>query len=215
MNHGFVAGQRTSLSRLFAPGFFIGQGLGHDPRLQAVLPRQSSRCRLLLLGRRDPRRPAASGGPINAGSAPFPSQFIFPGGQMCRNFDQLATTCQQNWQAAVDLLKQGFFSSFLGGLGRADLAMAANEAAKYPDPDRGLDQLLAKLPTQVLQPPKVKVEPSEVNLGILPIGDRSQPRAAFEQPGHAARLWLGRLGLQMANFRRGTWSRSKAISVWR
>lgn len=112
----------------------------------------------------------SGGGPINAGSAPFPSQFIFPGGQICRNFDQLAITCQQNWPAAVELLKQGFFSSFLGGLGRADLAMAANEASKYPDADRGLDQLLAKLPTQVLQPPKVKVEPSTINLGVLPMG---------------------------------------------
>jgi hypothetical protein len=110
------------------------------------------------------------GGPINAGSAPFPNQFIFPGGQICRNFDQLATACQHNWQAAVELLQQGFFSSFLGGLGRADLAMAAHEAAKYPDSDRGLDQLLAKLPTHVLQPPKVRVEPTEINLGVLPMG---------------------------------------------
>src|SRR5438067_221953 len=77
---------------------------------------------------------AGSGrGPIDAGSAPFPAQFVFPGGQMCRNFDQLATACQLNWAAAVDLLKQGFFAAFLGGMGRADLAMAAAEAAKFPD----------------------------------------------------------------------------------
>jgi hypothetical protein len=111
-----------------------------------------------------------AGGPINAGSAPFPNQFIFPGGQACRNFDQLATTCQNNWKAAVDLLKQGFFATFLGGLGRADLAMAAKEAAKFPDPDRGLDQLLAKLPTQVLQPPKLQVEPTTMSLGVLAMG---------------------------------------------
>src|SRR5947207_11688741 len=61
-------------------------------------------------------------GPIHAGSALFPSQFIFPNGQACRNFNQLAMTCQQNWQAAVSLLKQGFFATFLGGMGRADLA---------------------------------------------------------------------------------------------
>ena len=109
-------------------------------------------------------------GPINAGSAPFRSHFIFPGGQICRNFDQLATTCQSNWKAAVDLLKQGFFASFLGGLGRADLARAAQEAAKFPDADRGLDQLLEALPTQVLQAPKVKVEPSVISLGLLPMG---------------------------------------------
>lgn len=113
---------------------------------------------------------SVNGGPINAGSVPFPGQFVFPGGQVCRNFDQLATTCQQNWQAAVELLKQGFFSGFLGGLGRADLAMAANEAAKFPDSDRGLDQLLAKIPTQVLAPPRLKVDPAEINLGQVPMG---------------------------------------------
>src|SRR3954468_13004821 len=86
-----------------------------------------------------------TGGPVNAGAAPFPSQFVFPSGQACRNFDQLGLTCQQNWAAAVDLLKKGFLGSFFGGIGRADLAMAAQEAAAFPDADRGLDQLLAKL----------------------------------------------------------------------
>jgi hypothetical protein len=117
---------------------------------------------------------SANGGPVNAGAQSFPSPFYFPSGQMCRNFDQLATTCQQHWPAAVDLLKQGFLASFLGGLGRADLALAAQEAARFPDHDRGLDQLLAKLPTQVLQEPKLKAEPTEVNLGQIAIGtDRS------------------------------------------
>jgi len=112
----------------------------------------------------------ANGGPINQGSAAFPSQFVFPSGQSCRNFDQLALTCQQNWKAAVDLLKHGFLSSFLGGLGRADLALAAQEAAQFPDQDRGLDQFLSRLPTHVLDAPKLKAEPSEVNLGQVPIG---------------------------------------------
>src|SRR5271167_4040924 len=79
-----------------------------------------------------------SGGPLNPGSALFPTPFVFPNGQACRNFDQLATTCQQNWAAALDLLKQGFLASFFGGLGRVDLAVAAQESAKFPDPDRGL-----------------------------------------------------------------------------
>ncbi len=110
------------------------------------------------------------GGPVNAGSAPFPNQFVFPGGQSCRNFDQLAMTCQQNWRAAGDLLKQGFLYSFFGGMGRIDLAMAAQEAAKFPDQDRGLDQLLEKLPTQALQQPKVKAEPSDISLGQVKVG---------------------------------------------
>jgi hypothetical protein len=113
---------------------------------------------------------SANGGPVRAGSQPFPSQFVFPTGQACRNFDQLAVACQQNWSSAVDLLQQGYLASFLGGIGRADLALAAQEAARFPDRERGLDQLLAKLPTQVLDPPKLNAEPTNVNLGVLPLG---------------------------------------------
>ena len=65
-----------------------------------------------------------AGGPINPGSAPFGNPFVFPNGQACRNFDQLAMTCQQNWSAALDLLKQGFLAAIFGGLGRVDLALA-------------------------------------------------------------------------------------------
>src|SRR5580704_17082088 len=113
---------------------------------------------------------SANGGPVRAGSQPFPSQFVFPTGQTCRNFDQLAIACQQNWPSAVDLLKQGFLASFLGGIGRADLALAAQEAAKFPDQDRGLDQLLAKLPSQALEKPKLKAEPTDVSLGVMAMG---------------------------------------------
>lgn len=117
---------------------------------------------------------SANGGPVNPGTAPFPSQFVFPSGLAVKNFDQFALACQNNWQSAVDLMKQGFLSSFLGGLGRADLALAAQEAARFPDQDRGLDQLLAKLPTHVLEAPKLKVEPSEINLGQVPMGGERQ-----------------------------------------
>jgi hypothetical protein len=112
----------------------------------------------------------AQRGGLTRGSQPFPSQFVFPSGQVCGNFDQLATACQYHWSEAVDLLRQGYLASFLGGLGRVDLAMAAQEAARFPDVDRGLDQLLAKLPTQVLSAPKLKAEPADVNLGIVPMG---------------------------------------------
>lgn len=113
----------------------------------------------------------ASGGPVNVGQQPFPNQFVFPTGQTCRNFDQLALTCQQNWKAAVEVLQKGFLESFLGGMGRIDLANAAKEAAKFPDQDRGLDQFLAKLPSDVLKPPKLVVEPTEVNLGQMKPGE--------------------------------------------
>src|SRR6187399_2774019 len=88
---------------------------------------------------------SANGGPVNAGSQPFPSPYVFPSGQQCRNFDQLATACQSHWSEAVGLLRKGYLAGFFGGLGRADLPLAAQEAARFPDQDRGLDQLLQKL----------------------------------------------------------------------
>jgi len=113
---------------------------------------------------------SANGRKVQAGAQPFPTQFVFPSGLACRNFDQLAMACQQNWACAVDLLKQGFLASFLGGIGRADLSLAAKEAARFPDSERGLDRLLAKLPSQVLDAPKLRAEPTEVSLGIVQIG---------------------------------------------
>ena len=52
--------------------------------------------------------------------------------------------------------------------------MAAKEAAKFPDPDRGLDQFLTKLPSDVLAPPKLSVETQEINLGVLQLGDEGR-----------------------------------------
>jgi hypothetical protein len=111
------------------------------------------------------------GGPVNIGAQPFPAPFVFPTGQKCLNFDQLALSCQKNWQAALDVLAQGYLEKFLGGMGRSDLAGAARDAARFPDRDRGLDQFLAKLPSDVVQPPLLGVEPTEVNLGVMKPGE--------------------------------------------
>ncbi len=113
----------------------------------------------------------SNGGPVHTGSQPFHHQFTFPSGRVCRNFDQLALACQEKWAEAVELLRQGYLENFLAGLGRADLALAAREAAGFPDRDRGLDQFLAKLPSDVIVPPKLFVEPTEVNLGQLKVGE--------------------------------------------
>ena len=107
------------------------------------------------------------GGPQNIGAQQFPSPFVFPSGRSCRSFDQLAVACQQEWPAAVQMLRGGFLERFLGGLGRMDLALAARNAAAFPDADRGLDQFLDRLPTQAVQAPKLQVEPTEINLGTL------------------------------------------------
>src|SRR5262249_39958052 len=39
---------------------------------------------------------------------------------------------------------------------------------------RGLDQLLAKLPTNVLEAPKLHVEPRDLNLGVMQVGNNQQ-----------------------------------------
>ena len=59
---------------------------------------------------------AADDSAVRKGARPFPNPFVFPSGVACRNFDQLAMACQQNWSQAVDLLKQGYLASFLGGI---------------------------------------------------------------------------------------------------
>ncbi len=114
-----------------------------------------------------------NGGPLNAGVMPFTSPFVFPSGRRCKNFDELSLGCLQEWPQAVDLLQQGFFESFLGGNGRADLAQVARQAAKFPDRDRGLDMLIERLPSHVVAPPKLFAEPLDINLGQL---NRSQDR---------------------------------------
>jgi hypothetical protein len=112
----------------------------------------------------------ANGEPLNTGRQPFPSQFVFPSGRICQNFDQLALACQEQWTEALSLLQQGYLENFLSGLGRTDLALAARAAAQLSDPDRGLDEFLDKLPSQVLEPPRLAVTPREINLGQLRVG---------------------------------------------
>src|SRR5262249_6862413 len=118
-----------------------------------------------------------------AGTAPFLSPFVFPSGRQCRNFDELALACQSDWSDARGLLKQGFFERFFGGLGRADLAQAAREAARFPDNDRGLDQLLGKLPSRVVESPKLFVAPQEVSLGTLKVGEDRRSELHLENRG--------------------------------
>jgi hypothetical protein len=64
--------------------------------------------------------------------------------------------------------------------------MAAQEAAKFPDIDRGLDQQLAKLPTRALQAPQLQAEPSEINLGQLKVNE-----------DRASELHLTNLGMRL------------------
>jgi hypothetical protein len=124
-----------------------------------------------------------AGGPIAVGAQPFPNPFVFPSGRTCRSFDELAIACNEEWAAARELLREGFLGSFFVGLGRPDLARAADEARRFPDPDRGFNQLLAKLPTDVLVESSVRAQPQSVNLGTIPVGENRRFDLHLENTG--------------------------------
>src|SRR5262249_36019270 len=124
-----------------------------------------------------------NGGPVAISARPFPSPFTLPGGKACRNFDELAMACQDNWGAAKEVLQKGYLESFLGRLGRSDLAQAAKEASRFPDHDRGLDQFLSKLPSSVLDSPKLRVEPQDINLGTVQVGQDRKFQLRLENQG--------------------------------
>ena len=124
-----------------------------------------------------------NGGPVNVGTQTFHNPFVFPSGHICRNFDQLGLACQENWSEALEMLRKGYLKSFLGSLGRIDLARAAHDAARAPDRDRGLDQFLGMLPSGTLQRPRLRVEPTEINLGLLQCGEDRRFDLTLENQG--------------------------------
>jgi hypothetical protein len=127
-----------------------------------------------------------SRGPLQAGTAPFKVPFVFPSGLSCANFNQFAMGCQKNWQEARDYLREGHWARFMQAIGRHDLVKIAQQAQAEEDADQGLDQFLAKVPAEVLQAPKLGVEPMQINLGQL-------------QPGtdHAFDVTITNLGMRL------------------
>jgi hypothetical protein len=113
---------------------------------------------------------ARRAGATPPGRQPFPMPFTFPSGRTCHNFIELALACRDDWAAALAVLREGHVENFLGAVGRVDLAMAAREATRFPDPDRGLDQLLGRLPGDALTPPKLVVKTGAIDLGPLAVG---------------------------------------------
>ncbi|HKI35974.1 MAG TPA: hypothetical protein VKA46_29225 [Gemmataceae bacterium] len=108
------------------------------------------------------RRPAAP-----PGSEPFPMPFTFASGRACHNFNELALACHTDRAAGLEVLRGGHLERFLGGVGRLDLVRAAEEAARFPDRERGLDQLLGQLPGDVLTPGQMVVKTPGISLGTL------------------------------------------------
>jgi hypothetical protein len=140
-------------------------------RCRRANPREALYCHFdgILLGHTGGDIPA-DGSAINIGVRPFSQPFVFPSGQACHNFLQLAESCQQERTAVLDLLAKGHLEAFLAGQGRADLAGAAHLAARAGDRERGLDDFLGRLPVP-LPAAKLKVEPNTLDLGTLRRGE--------------------------------------------
>src|SRR5262245_35164067 len=117
-------------------------------------------------------------GPLRLGTMPFPMPFCFSDGENCKNFNHLALACDARWDESRKLLVDGIWQTFFTAMGRLDLATAAQQAAKQPDLDVGLSQLLEKFPTDpdVLRPPKLALSATQQDLGTLAPGtDRTFP----------------------------------------
>jgi hypothetical protein len=123
------------------------------------------------------------GAALSVESLPFAMPFTFPSGHMCRNFNELALGCHSQWAVARDLLREGHLERFLGGIGRVDLAMTAREAARHPDPDRGLDDLLGRFPGDALAPAKLLLRTEQIDLGLLAVGAARRFALTLENSG--------------------------------
>ena len=122
-------------------------------------------------------------GPVDPGSQPFAHPFVFPNGALCRNFDQLALACYNEWAVAVELIRNGDLAHFLSGLGRADLAKTVREAARQDDKDRAVDQVLGQLPAKTIEPAKLRAETLHVNMGQLAVGKDQRWELRLENQG--------------------------------
>jgi hypothetical protein len=154
-------------------------------RCHRANPRDATYCYhdgILLAGRGGGEVPA-DGSAMNLGVKPFARPFVLPSGVACHNFLQLTLGLQEDSAGALLLLRKGALESFCASLGRADLAMAAANAARAANPERGLDELLGRLPASALTPARLHVDPTELDLGALRLGEDRQMRVRLRNQG--------------------------------
>jgi hypothetical protein len=112
--------------------------------------------------------------------------FVFPSGRRCRTFDDFAEGCREEWPAARDLLRQGVFQQFFGGMGRTDLAKAAHDALSQQDADIALTRFLDALPQTESPAPKIDINPRRLLLGNLLAGEQRQLQLIVTNQGQGS-----------------------------
>jgi hypothetical protein len=161
-------------------------------------------------------------GALHTSLRPFPQPLQFPSGQPCLNFEQLLLCCQDDWATAAHLLRQGDLERFFVTLARFDLAAAARTAAESADLDRGLDELLGRLPSKTPQRPHLRVTPRTLDLGRLRAGEDRRVEITLSNAG--TRLVYGSLTSESVWLTLGDppgsaqkvfqFSREQTVAVW-
>jgi len=159
----------------------------HCPRCQRANPAEASFCHYDGSELR-----VAPGSPYRG--AELGREFVFPSGRRCKTYDELVRGCSAEWGAARRMLQQGGLRQFLAGIGRMDLALAADSHANQADLDVALDQFLARLPTREPTGPKLELNPRRVNAGKLKPGESRQFTLTISNTG--SRLLHGTLQVE-------------------
>jgi hypothetical protein len=110
-------------------------------------------------------------------------EFMFPSGRRCRSFEELAQGCLDEWPAARDLLRQGAFHKYFSGIGRHDLARAAQEALTQTNTDIALTNFVGALPVARSSAMKIDIHPRRAALGQLASGEQRQVQLAIANQG--------------------------------
>jgi ribosomal protein S6--L-glutamate ligase len=128
-------------------------------------------------------------GALDIGGRPFAAPFFLPSGRSCNNYNELVIACRQDPATATAALEKGYLEAFLGAQGRADLALAAHATTGAADRQRALDEFLARLPGNVLDPPRLEIDRPLFDLGILRPGESR--RMELELRNEGTRLLTG------------------------
>jgi hypothetical protein len=128
-------------------------------------------------------------GPAGSNLPAFPVAFVFRSGKVCSNFDQFVRACQEDWDGAVQALREGRMAAFFDQIFRPDLAFNAQSAGRAPDPSRGLHELLGTIPSTAVAAPRLNLSPLEVDLGSVQVGQDSSFELRLSNAG--GRLLFG------------------------
>ena len=121
--------------------------------------------------------------PPAAATGRFALPFSLPSGRTCRTFDELARACVEDWPAALRLLGDGTLAAFFGRIGRLDLVSQARQAALDLDGDAALDDVLRGWPTDAIDPARLRVDRTKLDVGRLSVGQHGEWSATLKNEG--------------------------------